>query len=402
MLIDPQHEGASGLDFETWEGSNASVARDHSPEVGQCPGFRHLFPALDLRPEWRLGVLVRGGLLRCSFQAVALASNGPIAGSSLLRQDPEFLCKVGKTGKFRQSPGAIIGRNRRPPISVLGSIRMVETTKPLRITKWQALRGFVTACERLDSRAPRRIPGWVAASKLARDFHTMSQAVLKPLAGAYDRSKKCLFPLSDPLDARFPLHRQLSSDREEVYSDWLQWVLQQFSDPRSLGRILGSPNLARLANPEEPVSVDREITVEHGYAGQAGRLDLVLRQRSRRLIVVEVKTRAYEDADLEKHAGYTESIDSSETEFVFLAVNPPDTGLHGFRFVSWAEVCVVLRSLARSRLGPDHVLSTALILAFVGAVEQNLLGFVSPESASLPVGNAPRMLDHLIRAERME
>jgi hypothetical protein len=230
----------------------------------------------------------------------------------------------------------------------------------------------------------------------------MSQAVLKPLAVAYDRSKRCLYPLSDPLDARFPLHRQLSSDREEVYSDWLQWVLQQFSDLQALGRILGSPNLARLANPDEPVTVDREIAVEHGYAGQAGRLDLVLRQRSRRLIVVEVKTRAYAGADLEKHAGYTESIDSPETEFIFLAVNPPATDLRGFRFVSWAEVCVALRAIARNRLGPDHVLSTALVLAFVGAVEQNLLGFVSPESASLPIGKAPRMLDHLLSAERME
>jgi hypothetical protein len=278
----------------------------------------------------------------------------------------------------------------------------METTRPLRITKWQALRGFVAACERLDSRAPRRTLGWVTATELARNFHTMSQAVLKPLAGAYDRSKKSLYPLSDPLDARFPLHRQLSSDREEVYSDWLQWVLQQFSDPQSLRRILGSPNLAQLANPDEPVIVDREITVEHGYAGQAGRLDLVFRQQSRRLIVVEVKTRAYAGADLEKHVGYTESIDSPETEFIFLAVNPPDTGLLGFRFVSWAEVCVALRAIARSRLGPNHILSTALVLAFVGAVEQNLLGFVSPESASLPIAKAPRMLDHLLSAERME
>ena len=39
MLIDPQHEGARGLDSETWESSNASVARDHSPEVGIAPGI---------------------------------------------------------------------------------------------------------------------------------------------------------------------------------------------------------------------------------------------------------------------------------------------------------------------------------------------------------------------------
>jgi len=39
MLIDSQHEGAPGLDFETWEGNNASVARDHSPEVAKCQGI---------------------------------------------------------------------------------------------------------------------------------------------------------------------------------------------------------------------------------------------------------------------------------------------------------------------------------------------------------------------------
>jgi hypothetical protein len=36
MLIDPQHEGAPGLDFETREGNNASVARDRALEVGMA------------------------------------------------------------------------------------------------------------------------------------------------------------------------------------------------------------------------------------------------------------------------------------------------------------------------------------------------------------------------------
>jgi hypothetical protein len=34
MLIDPQHGGAPGLDFETWEGKNLPVARNHTREVG--------------------------------------------------------------------------------------------------------------------------------------------------------------------------------------------------------------------------------------------------------------------------------------------------------------------------------------------------------------------------------
>jgi hypothetical protein len=36
MLIDSQHEGAPGLDFETRDSNNASVAGDHSPEVALC------------------------------------------------------------------------------------------------------------------------------------------------------------------------------------------------------------------------------------------------------------------------------------------------------------------------------------------------------------------------------
>jgi hypothetical protein len=35
MLIYPQHEGAPGLDFETWESNNSSVAMDRSPEIAE-------------------------------------------------------------------------------------------------------------------------------------------------------------------------------------------------------------------------------------------------------------------------------------------------------------------------------------------------------------------------------
>ena len=59
MLIDPQHEGAPGLDFETGGGNNASVARDHSPEVGQCPEFRLMLSAPDFRRHGRLPGQIR-------------------------------------------------------------------------------------------------------------------------------------------------------------------------------------------------------------------------------------------------------------------------------------------------------------------------------------------------------
>jgi hypothetical protein len=200
----------------------------------------------------------------------------------------------------------------------------------------------------------------------------------------------------------FPLHRQLSSSREEVYSDWFQWVLEEVADTRLIWRVLGSPNRERFANSREPIRIAREERVEHGHINQTGRLDLVIRQGSGMLAVIEVKTRAYSELDLEKHKGYCESIGSTETELIFLSVDLPDSDLFGFRFLSWADVCVTLRAIAPRLLEPGHILGTALILAFVGAVEQNLLGFVSPETTPMPIGKAPRMVDHLAKAARTE
>lgn len=115
-----------------------------------------------------------------------------------------------------------------------------------------------------------------------------------------------------------------------------------------------------------------------------------------------MKTRAHNDSDLEKHKGYCESIASPETELIFLSVDQPDSDLFGFRFLSWADVCVTLRGTAPRLLAPEHILGAALILAFVGAVEQNLLGFVSPETIPMPLGKVPRMVDHLTKAAQME
>ncbi len=229
----------------------------------------------------------------------------------------------------------------------------------------------------------------------------MSLAESGHLLQMYKESKQRLFPLSDPLDARFPLHRQLSASREEVYSDWFQWLLEQVADVQLIGRILRSPNLECMANTHEPIRVYREVRVDHGHLDQTGRLDLVVKRGTQCLAVIEVKTRPYSDVDLRKHEGYRDSINSRGTEWIFLAVDSSDWDLRGFRFLSWAEVCVALRGIAPHTLDQEHVLVTSMILAFVGAVEQNLLGFVSPEPKAPPVGKVPSMVDHFKRA-RME
>lgn len=234
----------------------------------------------------------------------------------------------------------------------------------------------------------------------------MSQAEGTILRQLYQDSKTRLFPLSDPLDSQFHLHRQLSSSREEVYSDWLQWVLQQVADQDAqlIGQILGSATWNLIANSPERITVEREVCVEHGHDERTGRLDLVVSQNAKKLAVIEVKTREYANSDLEKHKGYRDSIvDSSpEVDLIFLSVDPPESDPGDFRFLSWADLCIALRALAPRVLEARGSLGTALILAFIGSVEQNLLGFISPEHRQLPLGKVPRMVDHLTRAKQTE
>jgi hypothetical protein len=187
-----------------------------------------------------------------------------------------------------------------------------------------------------------------------------------------------------------------------VYSDWLQWVLCQVAevDSRLIGQILRSPNWKRFANSQNPVAVDREVPVAHGYNDQTGRLDLVIRRGTEWLAVVEIKTRGYSDFDLAKHKGYRDSIAPS-ADLILISVDPPDKDPGGFRFLSWADVCITLRGIA-PRLLSSEVLSTAMILSFVGAVEQNLLGFRLPEEIRMSIGKVPRMIDHLMKVKRRE
>jgi hypothetical protein len=281
--------------------------------------------------------------------------------------------------------------------------RGIGTTEYLRTTDWDAPKRLVSAHALVATNTSVSPPPWLAAKELVQGCNAMSEAEGARLTQLYEDSKLRLFPLSDPLNVLFPLHRQLSSSREEVYSDWLQWILLQVADTRLIGRILGSPNWERFAGLPDPIEVEREVPVKHGHLDQTGRLDLVIRQGSPWLAVIEVKTRPFSEFDLEKHKGYVDS-SPPEADLIFLATEPPDDrmDLGGFRFLSWADVCVTLRAIAPRLLEPERILSTALILAFVGAVEQNLLGLVSPEIMPRPIGKVPRVADHLAKAAQKE
>ncbi len=243
---------------------------------------------------------------------------------------------------------------------------------------------------------------WGSAKELTDSFNAMSESARIQLRQLYNESRVRFSPLSDPLDVSFHLHRQLADSREEVYSDWFQWVLEYLADPKLIAEVLAMPEKVRqFGNAKEPFYITREEKVEHGHQDQSERLDIVIRQGVLKLAVIEIKTRDYSDVDLLKHKGYSACVEAG-TDLIFVAVNKPDSDLSGFRFVAWADICMRLRKIAVTMLRPQRILSTALTLAFVGAVEQSLLGLCSPEGDSFSLGKVPRTVDHLFNSAAKE
>lgn len=211
-------------------------------------------------------------------------------------------------------------------------------------------------------------------------------------------------PLGEPLTLLdFTQHRWVAGHREEAYSDWLQWILAQ-AEPAEVLRIFG------VRDPEMfsacagcTVTVERESRVCYGDEGRTGRLDLKIRLGDVALLVVEVKLGEAEYADTEKQADYRAALEAEKPTplLVILVVDAADEEYHGFRPQLWADACIGLRLAAVRSCGRQEHLRAAMILAFVAAVEQNLLGFqwVGREfqhgvAASLVL---PRATEHLTR-----
>jgi hypothetical protein len=153
-----------------------------------------------------------------------------------------------------------------------------------------------------------------------------------------------------------------------------------------------------------PVEVGRELSVPSGHVDRTGRLDLWVRVGGRALVVVEVKKFGADWADTAKHAGYGRWIDSQPEPFkdrILVAAAGEEEAYEGFRLLTWERLCRTLRSLAAEMCADRRVMVAAMVLAFVGAVEQNLIGFSADSVARVTAGRADTfdtaVVDHLDR-----
>jgi hypothetical protein len=129
------------------------------------------------------------------------------------------------------------------------------------------------------------------------------------LRGVLERSNALLSPLADPLLTDFGAHRWLAQTREEGYSDWLMWIVEQLQTPAYVFRLFGIEDPAAITVCQQlPMTCQREVPVSQGHDDHTGRLDLVVRYAGHTLIVVEVKKTGAEGADTRKQRGYMQWI----------------------------------------------------------------------------------------------
>lgn len=186
------------------------------------------------------------------------------------------------------------------------------------------------------------------------------------------RSNDQLRPLDDPLNEDFGAHRWLSAEREEAYSDWLKWVLEQLKRPALIAQVLGIRSKDLSA-----VSGELKIVREFGITDDQGiprRTDLDIYWGGNPGIRVEVKKHKAESV----HPAQLEGQEKGKgfRRYILLVTSGTVQDYKGKFIVRyWNDVCIEIRRLVPTLGGgkDELIVLKAMLLAFVGAVEQNLL-----------------------------
>ena len=260
---------------------------------------------------------------------------------------------------------------------------MVDTAEEL-VPGSTTLKVWANLYRRGAFRNPRQAGSWQAADELLRVARAADRSAREGLANSLARSSRAFAPLADPLAIEFHSHRWLSSEREETYSDWLGWILDQIKDAGQVLKLLGvrDKKLLRVCASEKPV-INRELKIPDG------RTDLVVEFGNRLLVIVEIKTKSFDpDIVREQLTRYASWIPDprnrpNQTRHYFAAVEFVEFECpKEFEPLPWRELTLRMREQAgewiqasrgKPQNGGDLILA-AMTLAFCGAVEQNLLG----------------------------
>ena len=248
------------------------------------------------------------------------------------------------------------------------------TDGPLPVAKaLQVLQHWAALGQRWQAAHAARPVSWAAVQQMIEAARPLLEGESTRVRRLLEQSAQYLHPCADPLLVDLGTHRWLAEAREEAYSDWLGWVVQCLGTPARVFPLFGAEALI-------PVSQGLTVTVTRELPIPEGRLDLVIECGFIVLLVVEVKKGSAEEAATAKQAGYQDWSTRQmrpHTQAVMLVSAAEEEVYEGFRPQGWGTLCQQLRRLAPQLCQEARVIEAALILAFVGAVEQNLLGFSS-------------------------
>jgi hypothetical protein len=245
------------------------------------------------------------------------------------------------------------------------------------------------------TRQPATAADWGAVTHImdsARRLLVVHEENLKRLLA---ESTRKLDGLADPFETDLGVHRWLNTAREEAYSDWLDWIVRQVQHPRLVFRMFRIPLPPDLAEWQHLIpTVKREVVVPDG------RLDLVIRYPGRALLVIEVKTNPPGIPALAKQDFYLRWLNQEHEPIrvpILLVVERPENS-YGFEVLLWRDCCQTLRRLIPALRKKSGTTVAVMALAFVGAVEQNLLELPAQPLESLMAGrlmNLGGLFDYL-------
>lgn len=238
---------------------------------------------------------------------------------------------------------------------------------------------------------------WQPAQRMTDAMDAWGEGQKRKYVTLLEQSATRLAPFGEPLRVDFGTHDWLRKDREESYTAWLGWIVGELREPDLVFRLFGiKEDAAALeARGKDFRRPDREVWILENTR----RLDLVIRYEGAVLIVVEVKVTGADSAETAKQEDYFDWMNGEPEPFrypILVASDASEEEYDKFRFVSWAHVCVELRRIA-PRYVSGRPIVAGMILAFVSAVERNLLDLSLPHPDAPPITwiAQSRVFDHI-------
>jgi hypothetical protein len=222
-------------------------------------------------------------------------------------------------------------------------------------------------------------------------FQSFAESEKLRLQQLLHQSDQRLAPLSDPLWLSVRNHRwlDLNREREESYTDWLAWLLQEMDSTEAVLKTFGLDDTdfgvrVRGVRPQ----VDREESIR-GCSGENKRLDLVIRFGEIGILIVEAKVRSIEEAggsgNLQVYLDWLKAQGPAAGHAILLVPELIESPCDGWDVRAWDEVGLRLRAQAMAirEAIPNGLLLAAMFLCFAGAVEQNVLGLAGAKGPSV-------------------